>query len=395
MPAMVWFNLRFGVKQSVLSVAEIQVALAYVALCGWMLPLGVTTSYCLFTLPRTSTTTSVPVPGQKRGARAQAVPRLQPPRYQPGMLIPFVFGEDTPWGWLEYRGGNFQGQRLALKRAIITIGRDEDNDIWLDDDMASRHHAELAWDQGQVYLTDAESLNGVLLNGKRVRGTALVEANDLFEVGSHHFVFIRAEQKEAVADQHDPLANHTWRSAVDALGEQSELLPAVQETGMLALGGTQGRLMNSDLQETANIDHLPAQVLERGGALTIRDGEMMGKAFLLDRAVVTVGRGFESDIILSDASLSRVHVQFLLQMDGDYIQDLGSRSGTWVNDEVLRSPRRLQYGDIVRVGNIHLEYISRQQGLATPLPLIITPQPLAHSVSSPMLLRLPSRQKEQ
>ncbi|MBV9228403.1 MAG: hypothetical protein JOZ18_03745, partial [Chloroflexi bacterium] len=133
MPALVWFNLRFSVKQGVLSVAEIEVALAYVALCGWMLPLGVTSTYCLFTLPRTSTTTSVPVPRQKRGTRTHTTSRLQPPRYQPGMSVPFVFGEDTPWGWLEYHGGNFQGQRLALKRAIVTIGRDEDNDIWLDD----------------------------------------------------------------------------------------------------------------------------------------------------------------------------------------------------------------------------------------------------------------------
>ncbi|MBV9229623.1 MAG: FHA domain-containing protein, partial [Chloroflexi bacterium] len=289
-----------------------------------------------------------------------------------------------------------KGQRLALKRAIVTIGRGEDNDIWLDDDMASRHHAELAWDQGQVYLTDAESLNGVSLNRKRIRGTALIESNDLLEIGSHHFVFIRAEQKEAVADQNDPLANHRWRSAVDALGEGSESLPVAQGIDTPALATTENLLMGSNVPDVASGGRSPLpRGPERGGALTIRDGEMVGKTFLLDRAVLTVGRGFESDIILSDPSLSRLHAQFLLQIDGDYIQDLGSRSGTRVNGEVLRQPCRLQYGDIVQMGNIHLEYVSMQQGLTTPLPLIITPQPLANSVSSPMLLRLPSRPKEQ
>ena len=117
-----------------------------------------------------------------------------------------------PWGWLEYYSGSFHGQRLALKRAIITIGRDEECDIWIDDDMASRHHAELAWDNGRTYLTDCESLNGVLLNKRPVRGTIPIESNDLLQIGRHHFVFFLAEQKDILTTQDDPLSRHTWRS---------------------------------------------------------------------------------------------------------------------------------------------------------------------------------------
>ncbi|TMD01569.1 MAG: hypothetical protein E6J11_02785, partial [Chloroflexi bacterium] len=56
LPALVWFNIRFTGVQAALSTAEVEVALAYVALCGWLLPLGVTATYCLFTQPRISTT---------------------------------------------------------------------------------------------------------------------------------------------------------------------------------------------------------------------------------------------------------------------------------------------------------------------------------------------------
>ncbi len=145
LPAIVWYNGRFGIEQAAISVAEVEVALVYLALFGWFLPLSVTVSYCLFSLPRTSTT-SVHIPRQKRTrtTRANAVTALNPPRHQPGVVAPFVFGEDIPWGWFVYRGGRFQGQRLALKRRVVTIGRGEHNDIWLDDDMASRNHAELA-----------------------------------------------------------------------------------------------------------------------------------------------------------------------------------------------------------------------------------------------------------
>ncbi|MGH2507777.1 MAG: FHA domain-containing protein, partial [Ktedonobacteraceae bacterium] len=85
----------------------------------------------------------------------------QPPRRQPGVPAPFAYNAATPWGWLEYRNGNFLGQELALKRAIISIGREPDNEIELDDDTISRYHAELAWENGLVYVIDNYSLIGV------------------------------------------------------------------------------------------------------------------------------------------------------------------------------------------------------------------------------------------
>src|SRR5438128_304406 len=64
LPAIVWLNVRFNNQQAALSLAEIQVALCYVALFGWLLPLCVTAAFCLFTLPR-NTTTSFNLPGLK------------------------------------------------------------------------------------------------------------------------------------------------------------------------------------------------------------------------------------------------------------------------------------------------------------------------------------------
>src|SRR5438309_753188 len=80
LPAIVWYNGRFGIEQAAISVAEVEVALVYVALFGWFLPLSVTVSYCLFSLPRTSTT-ALHIPRQKhtRTTRANAATALNPP----------------------------------------------------------------------------------------------------------------------------------------------------------------------------------------------------------------------------------------------------------------------------------------------------------------------------
>jgi len=411
LPAIIWYNLRFTVEQANLSVAEVEVALVYVVLCGFVLPLGVTTAYCLFTLPRTSTT-SVHIPRPKRTTRVNANTVLQPPRHQPGFLAPYVYREDTPWGWLEYRNGNFQGQRLSLKRTIVTIGRGEDNDIWLDDDMASRNHAELAWDKGLIYITDCDSLNGVLLNGKRIRGTALIETGNLLEIGSHRFLYTQTEGLGPPNEQDDPLSHHIWHSA-ENLQTDSEKLEKLPTTQLLVDGNTVETTNNEGMhqlpvtlpgetmnvlaeQDTAEIDQVssPLRPVDEPLLFIIRDGEAAGQSYILDLPILTIGRGSECNIVINDVSISRRHAQVLRQTNGNYVQDLGSRNGTKVNDEPLHAPRLLRSGDMLCLGSIRLEYAPMPSGPTTPLPQSLIPNSLVRPMNSgPVPLRLPSRPK--
>ncbi|MDZ4684529.1 MAG: FHA domain-containing protein [Planctomycetaceae bacterium] len=64
----------------------------------------------------------------------------------------------------------------------ITIGREDDNDIQLNDDRTSRFHAKLQDDGGQVILTDLESTNGTRVNGHPVQMKVL-QPGDLVSIG--------------------------------------------------------------------------------------------------------------------------------------------------------------------------------------------------------------------
>ena len=152
-------------------------------------------------------------------------------------------------------------------------------------------------------------------------------------------------------------------------------------------------LLTRAWQETAELDQMstPTPQATPAGAMVIQKGELEGRIFLLDRPMITIGRGIESDIVIEDTSISRRHVQFSHQMHGDYVQDLASRNGTRVNNAPLTAPQLLQHGDIVTIGNIRLEYIPIQHARTAPLPLILTPQPVTYAISGPMPLRLPSK----
>ena len=156
-------------------------------------------------------------------------------------------------------------------------------------------------------------------------------------------------------------------------------------------------------QETAVLDPVahggvrlppPLRTDKRSSAFLICNGEMAGRGFLLDRPVLTIGRGVESDVIINEASISRLHAQVLRQANGDYVQDLASRNGTKVNDELLQAPRLLRQGDIVCLGEVRMEYTSVSTALTTslqPLPLPAR----ARSISGPVPLRLPSKPKKE
>lgn len=399
LPALLWYNLRFNVEQATLSSLEIGLVLVYVVLCGWLSPCGVTIMYCLFTAPRDSNTAGrLPRQRGQRVRTQEMAVSAQPPRRQPGKVAPFVYNAETPWGWLEYRNGKFLGQELALKRAVISIGREEDNEIELDDDTISRYHAELAWDKGQVYVTDNGSLNGVLLNGRRIRSSVLVKNGDLLEIGAHHFL-MKYAQRPASLDLDDPLLPHLRRASRSSADNQLPSdpqpgsKPPASPTRALQPGRSSAPPTHTPIPASGDDQVSPAwegtPAPERpGGLCIIRNGDMAGRSFLLDRPILTVGRGNESDVVIYSVAISRRHLQFSHQAGEDYVQDLASRSGSQVNGEVLKTSRLLQAGDIITLGDIQLEYLLISDAQTTRIQ-VTSPEP--EPLKLPMQLRLPTK----
>ena len=82
-----------------------------------------------------------------------------------------------------------------------------------------------------------------------------------------------------------------------------------------------------------------------------------GAEFELDRVDITIGRGGQNDVALEgDEFASARHVRIEPRADGVWVQDLGSTNGTFVNGIRIEQPRRLDPGDVVRVGETELRF---------------------------------------
>lgn len=84
------------------------------------------------------------------------------------------------------------GQRIVLAGSPVVLGRQADCDLVLQDDQASRRHAQVEPGPDGFVLVDLGSTNGTMLNGHRLDGPAALAPGDRILVGDTTVRFIGA-----------------------------------------------------------------------------------------------------------------------------------------------------------------------------------------------------------
>jgi SARP family transcriptional regulator, regulator of embCAB operon len=81
------------------------------------------------------------------------------------------------------------GRRYPLQAPATRIGRLADNDIVLNDDEVSRHHAVIVDTGSSFMITDLGSANGVLVQGRRLHPSATLADGDHIRICGYEFIF--------------------------------------------------------------------------------------------------------------------------------------------------------------------------------------------------------------
>lgn len=88
-------------------------------------------------------------------------------------------------------------------------------------------------------------------------------------------------------------------------------------------------------------------------------GPNMGRRYpLTAEHILTLGRGEDAEIRITDHSVSRRHAVIEPAREGFYVADQQSTNGTFVNDKQLDAPWLLQDGDYLRVGNCLYRFLA-------------------------------------
>jgi PAS domain S-box-containing protein len=84
---------------------------------------------------------------------------------------------------LVFVAGLQQGERFVIRKDLVRLGRERFNELTVDDEGASRAHAEIRRKGGGLYLRDLGSTNGTYVNNRRVSECRLADG-DRISIGT-------------------------------------------------------------------------------------------------------------------------------------------------------------------------------------------------------------------
>ena len=114
--------------------------------------------------------------------------------------------------------------------------------------------------------------------------------------------------------------------------------------------------------------------LESGAILGLRIASSGEIVSLIGRESYTLGRAIAGQAVVPDVDLepynayehgvSRMHAEIRLKPEGIHVVDLESANGTLINGHRLdpQAPTLVRHGDIIQLGRLRLQLISRYRG---------------------------------
>jgi len=92
------------------------------------------------------------------------------------------------------------------------------------------------------------------------------------------------------------------------------------------------------------------------GVLIVVSGALAGQRIDVGAQPVTVGKGPATLQISDDPTVSTRHAEVALRGGAFVVTDLGSTNGTFVNNQRIAQPTRVNDGDLLRFGNTQLKF---------------------------------------
>ncbi len=200
-----------------------------------------------------------------------------------------------------------------IDKPVFKIGRAPDNDIVIDNLAVSRLHSMIEETSGEHFIKDCDSLNGTIVNSRRV-GKTLLKDGDEIQIGKHKLTFRKHGSKEIAVN---PNADRFDQTVIMHAGKQTS--PAQTEKG----SNPRPRLVARE-----------------------KTGE---RVFEIGESSLTMGKDDASDVAIAGIFVAKRHAE-ISKVDGHYIirHLSGYRKltvgGKPVKEQVLKN------NDLIRIG---------------------------------------------
>lgn len=241
-------------------------------------------------------------------------------------------------------------QEISLSTRAVTIGRQPDNVLQIDNPAVSGHHAKVYPEGGHYVLQDAESFNGTYVNNVRISKVVLKDGDKAL-IGKHTVEFHdQAVQGAAVwqAQGTKTKAPQLDRTAFLDTAQAKELI--AQAVAASAGGAAAVKQGVAQSQAPAPAAHVAHQTV---GTLTVMEGRTEKKYYVLTSQLTVIGKSKMAGIRLTRWFAPHVAASIYRSEDGYFIAASGDKVKVHVNDVVVEGGKKqLEAGHVIEVAGI-------------------------------------------
>lgn len=272
--------------------------------------------------------------------------------------------------------GPEKGLELILEKGTEwIIGRDpKECDFVLDDPKVSRKHAKIYIENGQYWIKNLSRTNSIVIKEEALKGEKELNFNETIKIGESHFRFseIKGSSKEKSSD-YDQLFEDLDEPPVSiAPSSQSEDKPSSEKE--------EDNYYDTIFQDVGDDDTYgdlsESYVASERFILKVLSGPNAGAEFALQK-----GRSFiigtdvtGCDVIFNDLSVSRHHARLSITEEEEIIiEDLNSRNGVLVDDELAKGQRVITPKNTITLGTTTFIVVDRESGedtVVTKIPYL-------------------------
>lgn len=214
-------------------------------------------------------------------------------------------------------------------REATTIGRKPDNDIVIDNQAVSGHHAVIKQEGNALILEDLGSLNGTYLNSQKI-SKAEIFNSDVVVIGVHTLNVTSEKNRTADTKNFTVRGRSMDETMVIAPDDQKKIITAADKTIPDALGGFVVLEGATERREYELKERVSAIGKEEGSAIKL-------KGFFAPKLVALVNR----------------------RKEGYFITPSGGKE-LKVNGKVVERRCDLRDGDIVEVASLKFQFYLKE-----------------------------------
>lgn len=224
-------------------------------------------------------------------------------------------------------------QEFPLNKGSVTIGRNEENDITIENLAVSGFHARVDKTGRDYILTDLQSTNGTFVNDKKLFSHKLSHGDNII-IGKHTLLFLAPElqAEDAEADSGPVDLNKTMMLDTE---RQRELLAKQEKTSP------------------------PPKKPEKIGVLSFLDGSKVGEVEL-KKKLTRIGKASTSEVRLSGLFMGSTAATISKRPTGYTITFTGGLTKLKVNGEVVKGSIPLKDFDTIELGSYKFQFYQKE-----------------------------------